>query len=91
MPRGREVSAAGNITTIAGNDTRGYSGDTGQATAAQLYSPMGLAVDSAGNLYVSDSGNHLIRVINTSGVIRTFGSDLRHRSWFILILASSVC
>jgi sugar lactone lactonase YvrE len=72
----REVSAAGNITTIAGNDTRGYSGDTGQATAAQLYSPMGLAVDSAGNLYVSDSGNHLIRVINTSGVIRTFGGLL---------------
>ena len=53
----RKVTAAGNISTIAGNDSRGYTGDFGQATAAQLYEPTGLALDAAGNLYVADSGN----------------------------------
>ena len=55
----RKVTAAGNISTIAGNDSRGYTGDFGQATAAQLYEPTGLAPYAAGNLYVADSGNHV--------------------------------
>lgn len=72
----REVTPNGTIMTFAGNDTRGYSGDLGQATAAQLYAPLGLAFDAAGNLYVSDSGNQLIRVIGTTGVIGTFAGLL---------------
>ena len=44
------------ITTVAGNGTRGFSGDNGPATSAQLNDPYGVAVDSAGNLYIADTG-----------------------------------
>jgi len=43
------------ITTVAGNGTPGYSGDNGPATSAKLYGPKGVAVDSAGNLYIADT------------------------------------
>jgi uncharacterized repeat protein (TIGR01451 family) len=60
----RTVSAkTGIITTIAGNGTVGYSGDTGVATSAQLNNPQGLVVDSLGNVYVSDFGNSAVRVL----------------------------
>ena len=65
----RKVSG-GAITTIAGNGTRGYSGDGGPATAAQLYSPEGAAVDAAGNVYISDSGNNVIRKVS-GGIVST--------------------
>jgi uncharacterized protein (TIGR03437 family) len=54
------------ITTVAGNGTPGFSGDNGPATSAQLNSPNGVALDSAGNLYVAD--NVRIRLVS-SGVI----------------------
>jgi uncharacterized protein (TIGR03437 family) len=57
----RMVDAAGIITTVVGTGVAGYSGDGGPAASAQLYSPGGLAVDGAGNLYISDSGNNAIR------------------------------
>ena len=63
----REVSN-GVITTVAGNGTAGFSGDNGPATSAQLNNPFGLAVDSAGNLYIAD-GNRIRKVSN--GVITT--------------------
>jgi uncharacterized protein (TIGR03437 family) len=69
----RKVTAAsGIITTVAGNNTDGYSGDGGPAVSAQLNSPYGVAVDAAGNLYVADGLNGIIRkVASDTGVIRT--------------------
>jgi sugar lactone lactonase YvrE len=62
----------GLISTIAGQPTAGYSGDTNAATSAQLNNPQGLAVDSSGNLYIADAGNHAIRKITVAtGVITT--------------------
>ena len=60
----------GVITTVAGTGAPGYIGDGGPATSAQLNFPWGVAVDSAGNLYISDSGNHVIRKIS-GGIITT--------------------
>ncbi len=67
----REVTPGGNIVTAYGSNTRGFGGDGGAASSAQFYSPTGLAMDSAGNLYISDSGNHVIRQVDTSGVVNT--------------------
>jgi trimeric autotransporter adhesin len=64
----------GVITTIAGNGARGYSGDNGPATGAQLAGPRGIAVDSAGNVYVSDTENSRIRMIS-NGVITTVAGN----------------
>jgi len=74
----RKVSN-GVITTVAGNGTHGFSGDNGPATSAQLnlYNggyPIGIAVDSAGNLYISDSGNLRIRKVS-NGVITTVAGN----------------
>ncbi len=55
---------------VAGDGTHGSSGDGGPARAARL-SPGGLAVDTAGNLYISDTPNHRVRKVDASGVIRT--------------------
>ena len=59
----RRVDAAGTITTIAGTGEPGYAGDGGLAREAQLDSPIALAMDGAGNLYVADLGNYRIRVL----------------------------
>jgi uncharacterized protein (TIGR03437 family) len=67
----RKISG-GTITTVAGNGTGGYSGDTAAATSAELLAPAGVAVDSSGNLYIADTSNHVIRMVNTSGTITTF-------------------
>ncbi|HEY3238593.1 MAG TPA: hypothetical protein VGL92_03430, partial [Acidimicrobiia bacterium] len=72
--RVRKVSPSGIITTIAGTGVAGYSGDGGQATFAQLDDPRGLALDGAGNLYVSNAeGTPVpsVRKISPSGVITT--------------------
>jgi sugar lactone lactonase YvrE len=73
----RKVAAGtGVITTVAGNGTWGYSGDNGPATSAQLDFPMGVALDSAGNLYIADTYNNVIRMVSaTTGVITTFAGS----------------
>jgi uncharacterized protein (TIGR03437 family) len=65
----RKVSN-GVIVTVAGNGTPGYSGDNGPATSAQLNYPSGVAVDSAGNIYIADYFNQRIRKVS-NGVIAT--------------------
>ena len=67
----RRVDAAGNISTIAGTGTGGFSGDGGAATSAQINFPNGLAVDSAGNLYFADENSHRIRRVDAAGIIST--------------------
>jgi len=60
----RRIDAAtGNIATIAGTGTAGYTGDGGMATRAQLSSPLGVVLDSHGNLYIADSQNSVIRIV----------------------------
>jgi sugar lactone lactonase YvrE len=59
--------STGVITTVAGNGTPGFSGDAGQATAAELYNPFGLAVDGQGNLFIADRFNHRIRRVQLAG------------------------
>jgi sugar lactone lactonase YvrE len=71
----RKVNRKGIITTIAGNGTAGFSGDGGQATKASLNLPSGLALDSKGNLYISDRSNNRIRVINSKGIITTYAGN----------------
>jgi uncharacterized protein (TIGR03437 family) len=72
------VASTGIINTVAGNGTRGFSGDGGPATSAQLSTVEGLAVDSSGNIYISDTGNARVRLVNTSGIISTYaGSGTR--------------
>src|ERR1017187_8041641 len=71
--RVRKVSN-GVITTVAGNGTSGFSGDNGPATSAELYIPLGVAVDSAGNLYIADFANGLIRKVSNSVITTVAGN-----------------
>lgn len=67
----RRVGADGLLRTAAGGTTPGCAGDNGPATAARLLEPSALAVDGAGNLYILDAGNHRVRHVNATGIIRT--------------------
>ena len=67
----RKVDTSGNISTVAGNGTAGFSGDGVPATSARLNWPRGIEVDSSGNLFIADSKNHRIRKVDTSGNIST--------------------
>jgi len=71
----RRVDRKGIITTIAGTGTAGFSGDGGPAIKARLNLPSGMALDSKGNLYISDRSNNRIRVINRKGVISTYAGN----------------
>jgi sugar lactone lactonase YvrE len=72
----RKVDTVGNITTLAGTGTQGFSGDLGHATSATLDSPQGLALDTASNLYIADTHNQCIRKLNlTTGVITTIAGS----------------
>ncbi len=65
------MSLSGEISTIAGIGTPGYSGNNGPATAAQLNHPQGVAVDGLGNVYFTEYENNCIRKIDLSGTIST--------------------
>jgi len=71
----RKVSG-GNISSVAGNGNTGYSGDGGPAIDATLNGPTGVAVDSNGNLYVSDLGNNAIREVSSGNIMTVAGNGL---------------
>ena len=73
--RVRKVSSSGTISAFAGTATAGYAGDGGAATSARLTEPHGLAVDSAGNVYIADSGNFRIRKVDRNGIITTIAGN----------------
>ena len=76
----RKITVATNLVSLfAGTGQAGGSGNGGLATTAQVNGPTGLALDAANNLYIADTGNHVVRVVNASGdistVIGTLGSS----------------
>jgi serine/threonine protein kinase/sugar lactone lactonase YvrE len=71
----RKLTPAGALTTVAGGK-RGYGGDGGLADDASLNAPGGLAVDDAGRLYIADTGNGSVRVVQPNGVITTAAQHL---------------
>ena len=68
------ISVTGTVNVVAGNGIPGFSGDGGPATSASLNYPYGVAVDSAGNLYISDSNNNRIRKVS-NGTITTIAGN----------------
>ena len=69
----RKITSGGEVDTLAGTGTAGSA--DGDDTAAQFYTPTGVAVDSSGNVYVADSDNHLIRKITPEGVVSTLAGS----------------
>jgi sugar lactone lactonase YvrE len=70
----RKISGT-TITTVAGNGEQTFSGDGSAATAAGIDSPNGVAVDAVGAIYIGDTHNHRVRVVNTSGAISTLAGN----------------
>ncbi len=71
----RKVTSSGIISTVAGNGQRGASGDGGAAASASI-DPLGIAVDSAGNVFFADPDNHKVReVVAATGFIKTVAGD----------------
>jgi len=71
----RKVTPAGIISTVAGNGSFRFSGDGGPATSASFRLPGGVAVDTAGNLFVADKDNHRVRRITQTRTINTVAGD----------------
>jgi uncharacterized protein (TIGR03437 family) len=71
----RKLASGGTITTVAGNGNYSYSGDSGQATAAQLNTPQAVATDPSGNLYIADTANNVVRKVTAAGVISTIAGN----------------
>jgi len=83
----RKIDTGGIITTIAGTGfgsgvvstsgtgSGGYTGDLGQATAAELNGPFGITLDPSGNIYFADGYNHVVRKIDTAGIITTIAGN----------------
>src|SRR5208282_2166352 len=78
--RVRKISTVGTITTVAGDGTPGFSpgpGDGGPATSASVTSPQGVALDAAGNLYVTDQSGGIgrIRKVSPGGTISSYAGS----------------
>lgn len=72
----RKVDSKGNITTVAGTGSYGFSGDGGSASKAALAYPYAITFDNAGNLLIADTGNTDIRKVDSSGNISTLISGI---------------
>ena len=70
------ITPSGTLRVIAGNGIPGLSGDGGPATRASLSFPSALALDTAGNLYITDAGNYLLRRVDRDGVIETIAGTV---------------
>ncbi len=70
-----KVDTSGNISLFAGNGSQAFSGDNGPATSASLSLPQGLFVDSAGNVFIADTGNARVRKVDTTGTITTVAGN----------------
>lgn len=73
--RVRRLKPDGTITTVAGTGQAGFSRDGGPAVEAQLNTPVGLAVDPSGNLFIADWGNHRVRKVDSQGIITTVAGN----------------
>ena len=82
----RWVDGQGFMHTVAGNNTYGFSGDGGPATSAELANPWGIGTDPSGNIYIADSSNYRVRVVNALAALSasttnlTFGSQAKGTS-----------
>ena len=76
----RKVSAQGKITTIAGTGESAYYGDGGPASEAAFRDPSALVTDKAGNLYIADAANNMIRKIDSKGIITTIAGNGNHKN-----------
>ena len=63
------------ISTVAGNGMTAYAGDGGKATAASLALPLNMNFDVAGNMYIVDTDNSVVRKVDTNGIISTFAGE----------------
>jgi sugar lactone lactonase YvrE len=73
--RVRKVDQKGMITTVAGSENTGFTGDGGPATKAALQEPIDVAVDRSGRIYIADRDNHRVRVVSTDGTITTLAGN----------------
>ena len=71
----RMINSAGIISTVAGDDTSGYTGDGGPATSAKMVSPYSVATDRKGNLFICDPGKNVVRKVNSAGIISTYAGS----------------
>jgi uncharacterized protein (TIGR03437 family) len=86
----RKLTSDGIITTIAGNGSAGKDGDGGPALSAELNYPVGVVVDSAGNIYIGDQKNKRIRKIISSGTISTLTESVDAPSGIALDTAGNL-
>jgi sugar lactone lactonase YvrE len=75
----RKLDPNGKIKTIAGTGESNYFGDGGPATKAAFRDPAAITLDEAGNLYVADAANNMIRKIDTKGIISTIAGNGKHK------------
>ena len=72
----RKINTSGTISTAAGNGSPAYAGDGGPATSASIASPLGVALDTAGNLYIAENSTFRVRKVNTAGIISTAAGSI---------------
>jgi hypothetical protein len=71
----RKIDTSGNISTIAGDGTNGFSGDGAAATLARMQSPASVFVDATGNVFIADSQDRRVRKVDTAGDISTIAGN----------------